>query len=25
VTVNIVLSIIERRVLFWHESVRTTK
>ncbi len=25
VTVNIILSVIERRVLFWHESVRTTK
>ena len=25
VTVNIILSIIERRVLFWHESVRTSK
>lgn len=25
VVVNVVLSVIERRVLFWHESVRTTK
>jgi len=25
VTVNIILSVIERRILFWHESVRTTK
>lgn len=25
VAVNVALSIIERRVLFWHESVRTTK
>ena len=25
VTINIVLSIVERQVLFWHESVRTTK
>ncbi len=25
VAVNVILSIIERRVLFWHESVRTTK
>jgi len=24
VTINIVLSVIERRVLFWHESVRST-